>query len=397
MTPAAGSPTSVSRPAPHLVTDTFRERCYTCFRPLQACFCDTIPSIDNHAHVLILQHVKERFHAFNTARIVRQALRNCDLLVDQTTRLASAKLPLHKSTGVLYPGPNSRLLSDLSVAERPSQLIILDGTWHHAKTFMQQIPVLQQLPRYCLNPAAPSNYRIRKEPTESSLSTVEATVEALRTLEPETNGFDQLLQAFDGMIDEHLQRSQQSGRLRLKKRPWTPPTNIPATLVDDLPNVVVAYGEAAHGENGVRQKHREPIYWVAQRLGSGETFERAIRPNRPLTAEFLAHLELAEADFATARTPAEFCTAWHNFLRPTDTLAVFNDSTLQLLTVAGAAKPRSVTLKSVNLRQNCSTLDEMLAMLKLIPPDVSHKGRAGKRLANAIAYANYLHCFGRPQ
>lgn len=394
MTFDARSTTPLPRPAPHLVTDQFRERCYTCYRPQAVCFCDTIPSIDNRTHVLILQHVKERFHAFNTARIVRQALRNCDLLVDQTKRLARAELPLHQSTGVLYPGVNAKLLSDLPASERPAQLIILDGTWHHAKTFMRQIPTLQKLPRYCLNPAAPSNYRIRKEPTESALSTVEATVEALRTLEPETKGFDKLLRAFDGMIDEHLLHSEKSGRLRIPKRPWKPPANIPAVLIDDLPNVVVAYGEAARGLNGQRQKNREPIYWTAQRLGTGETFELAIRPRRPVEAEFLTHLELSAADFANAVAPADFRDAWQKFLRPTDTLAVFNDSTLRLLTTIDAEVPSSVTLKSVNLRQDCKTLDALVSMLELIPPRVAHKGRAGKRLASAIAYVKHLHNLG---
>ena len=185
-------------------------------------------------------------------------------------------------------------------------------------------------------------------------------------------------------------------RLRLSKRPGKPSANIPAVLIDDLTNVVVAYGEAAHGLNGVRQKHREPIYWVAQRLGTGESFECAIKPRRQLDAKFLTHLELSAADFADALPPAEFRTAWQHFLRPTDTLAVFNDSTLRLLDTVDAVRSPSVTLKSVNLRHNCSTLDELLVKLGLSPQDIPHHGRAGKRLAKAIAYTNYLHDLGSP-
>ena len=64
-----------------------RHRCYACFRPQSDCFCDTIPLIDNQMDVLILQHTRERFHAFNTARIVHKALRNSRLLVGHTRNL----------------------------------------------------------------------------------------------------------------------------------------------------------------------------------------------------------------------------------------------------------------------------------------------------------------------
>ena len=59
-----------------------RERCYQCFRPMSLCFCEAIPQIDNRTDVLILQHVGERFHPFNTARIVQKALRRCHLIAD---------------------------------------------------------------------------------------------------------------------------------------------------------------------------------------------------------------------------------------------------------------------------------------------------------------------------
>lgn len=360
---------------------------------MATCFCDVIPSIDNRTHILILQHVKERFHAFNTARIVKHALRNSALIVDQTSKLASTELPFDASTGVLYPGPGARLLSDVPAIERPQQLVILDGTWHHAKTFMRQIPALQNLPRYRLDPASPSNYRIRKEPSESALSTLEATVEALQALEPETAGVDQLLRAFDRMIDTQVQHPRQAGRLRLRNRPWNPPANIPYVLIQNIANVVVAYGEATYGRDDRRQK-QQPVYWVAQRLGTGESFECAIQSPTAETPEFLKLLDLHQNDMAQALPAEDFCRAWHEFLRPTDTIAVFNESTARLLASVGADCAPAVFMKSVNVKRDCRTLDEVLMSLKLTPPEVPQKGRAGRRLANAIAFARYLHELG---
>jgi DTW domain-containing protein YfiP len=178
-------------------------RCYSCFRPKEICFCDWIPTIDNQTEVLILQHRRERFHRFNTARIVQRALRNSQLLADHTRNLAN-RLELKPRAGLLYPGPTATPLADLPQDQRPQQLVVLDGTWHQTKTLLRDIPALQSLPRYQLAPAAPSRYRIRLVPSAMALSTIEATVGALRLLEPETLGLDRLLQAFEKMVDMQL-------------------------------------------------------------------------------------------------------------------------------------------------------------------------------------------------
>ncbi|MDG2126522.1 MAG: DTW domain-containing protein [Fuerstiella sp.] len=369
----------------------YRERCYVCYRPRAACFCDAIPSVDNRTHILILQHVKERFHAFNTARIVKQALRNSAMLVDQTANLAGATLPLNTSTGVLYPGPDAQLLSDLPISRRPAQLIILDGTWHHARTLMRDITALHGLPRYCLAPAAPSTYRIRKEPTESAVSTLEATVQALQILEPETQGIDLLLTAFDRMIDDQIKHPRQIGRLRRTTGPPRPTVNIPSAIVHDIDNVVVAYGEASFGARGKQQADQFPVYWVAQRLGTGESFECAIQPRQPVRAGFLQYLQLCEKDFEQSLSTEAFRKAWKDFVRPTDTLCVYNESTGRLLNRVDASPVPSVILKSINVHTGSRKLHNVIRSLKLTPPTVPQKGRAGTRLANAIAFARYLH------
>jgi DTW domain-containing protein YfiP len=180
-----------------------RDRCYACYRPAVDCFCNVIPTIANKTKVLILQHMRERAHPFNTARIVHRALENSSLLVDHTINLAT-KLVLKPGAGLLYPGPDAALLDHLPVGQRPQQLVIVDGTWHHAKTLLRDIPQLHGLPRYKLAPSSPSRYRLRREPSAVYLSTLEATVAALRVLEPATWGLDQLIAAFDCMVERQL-------------------------------------------------------------------------------------------------------------------------------------------------------------------------------------------------
>ncbi|HTN74640.1 MAG TPA: DTW domain-containing protein, partial [Pirellulaceae bacterium] len=82
------------------------------------CYCAAIPSIDNRTEIIILQHRRERFHPFNTARIVQRALRKSRLLIGHTQQFA-ARLDLPPDTGLLYPGDDATLLSDLPTSEHP--------------------------------------------------------------------------------------------------------------------------------------------------------------------------------------------------------------------------------------------------------------------------------------
>jgi DTW domain-containing protein YfiP len=372
-----------------------RERCYGCFRPLGDCFCSEIPTIDNRTEVLIVQHMRERFHPFNTARIVRKALRNSRLIAAHTRDLA-ASLSFEPGAALLYPGSEATLLSELPASERPRQLVILDGTWHHAKTLVRDIPALAQLPRYRLAPAAPSRYQIRREPSAMSLSTVEATIAALEVLEPDTRGFDQLMNAFLAMIDHQLAHPKSEFGGRSNKRRKRNCGNIPSALLSDLNHVVVAYGESASREPGSERVPRLPVYWVAERLGTGERFACAIEPRFPLNEAFLAHLELDREAFRNALSIEEAQIAWQAFQRPGDTLAVYNQGVARLLELISAVPTPCLVLKSVdyNARQRYGTLDELLLAEGIAVGASRHPGRAGKRLANVAAFVRHLNALG---
>lgn len=374
---------------------SFRERCYDCFRPLEGCYCAAIPSVDNQTQVLILQHRRERFHPFNTARIVRKALNNSQLLVDHTRRLAT-RLVLRPGAGLLFPGPSATLITDLPAELRPEQLVVLDGTWDNVKTMLRDIPPLQALPRYGLAPSSPSRYRIRREPRAECLSTVEATVAALRVLEPETRGLDQLLEAFNHMVERQLAHPKSLlGDRRYLSRNRTY-RNIPLSLLGNLHNVVVAYGESTCGGPGCEDGPRSPLYWVAERLGTGERFACAIHPEVPLEDSLLRHLELSREDFSHAFSLAEAQSAWRAFQRSTDVLAVYNSSTAHLLAQLSTLPAPCLVLKSVdfNPERRYSRLDELVDGERLASAPPQHLGRAGRRLANAVALVRHLNALG---
>lgn len=373
------------------VVPAYRDRCLGCFRPQRNCYCAAIPVIDNQTEVLILQHRRERFHPFNTARMVHRALRNSNLLVDHTPELA-ARLRLRPRAGLLYPGPGAELLENVPVDQRPEQLVVIDGTWHHAKTLVRDLSALHNLPRYGLAPTEPSRYRIRREPSAMLLSTVEATVAALRTLEPETRGLDQLLGAFYSMIENQLAHPNCKNGWRRNAARHQGGRNIPSALLGNLDHVVVAYGESVADDASRKAAARVPVYWTAQRLGTGERFTCAIQSHVPLPASMLAHFELTAEHFAGALPLEEARAAWQAFQRPSDVFAVYNQGTARLLGKIANRSTECLVLKAVdfNPQQRYGTLDEIVTAEQLTVAPSQHPGRSGKRLASIVALIGHL-------
>jgi DTW domain-containing protein YfiP len=367
-----------------------RERCYECFRPKNACFCEAIPSIDNRTNVLILQHVCERYHAFNTARIVHKALQRCELLVDHNRNFAGRSLPIAPNAGLLYLHSDAKLLDDLAPHERPDQLVIIDGTWHQAKTIVRDTPQLSSLPCYRLSPTSPGQYRIRREPDAQSLSTVEATVAALRALEPETAGMAQLLRAFHQMVETQLGHPETHAVWRSRKDRDRRVRKIPRALEQDGVDLVVAYGEATPSMPGLSSPTTpRPINWIAQRIRTGERFASCIQPLQPLTDLQLKYMRLEVTDFDEALTPTEFRAKWDDFIQPKDVVAVYHDRTKQLLAGIQATPPRSLVLKAIfrpfHPTNRFRSLDELLQIEEIPPPSPRGKSRAEERLEMAIA------------
>jgi len=371
---------------------TTSERCWTCFRPSRMCFCDSLKPIEHRTSVLILQHRRERSHPFNTARIVHESLNRCELMVGYNHELADRfdAAVLHPSVGVLYPSDDAVLLDELPIEQRPEQLVILDGTWHQAKTLYRDIPRLQSMPRYRLAPSSPGRYRIRREPNEHALSTLEATVAALQALEPENTDLHQLIKTFDRMIGEQIdQHAAPPLNWRRNERRRRGSANIPRVLAGDLDRVVVAYGERDLAGP-------VPVYWTAQRLGTGESFRCAIRSDCFDDDHFMSYLNLDELTIRSAVDMDEFRRLWRAFLRPSDQLAIYHSGTSRLLENVDAAFAPVTILKSVNVsaelnRDTVRIADAGEASVAM----AVETSRASVRLQTAIEYVHQLNSLCR--
>jgi DTW domain-containing protein len=344
-----------------------RTECLTCRRPEPRCVCALRVRVDNRTAVTILQHPRERRHPFNTGRLARESLRNAELHVlqpDERGRLRH-RGPLPAGAALLYPHPDAVELASVPLAQRPRHLIVLDGTWAQARVVYRDDPRLAALPHVALTPAAPSRYRIRREPAPHCLSTIESVAAALAVLEPEAPGLSGLLDAFVAMVDTQADEVGGGARRRRRSRPRRGPI---ARLATEWDRVVVGYAEARRGERGALPSL---VRWAAVRPATGQVFDASVTP----------------------ATVQAFVAGWAAFAGPDAAVACWSHRAAPLLAQVLRAPVDAISLRSAygNVRAGAmGYLDDLTARegCVVVPQPVA--GRAGERLGHALALATFL-------
>ncbi|KRW59998.1 tRNA-uridine aminocarboxypropyltransferase [Pseudomonas sp. TTU2014-080ASC] len=183
-----------------------RLHCPRCTRPVDHCLCPLIPSLPSRSRVLILQHHSEAKHALNTARLAALGLQNSDLLVGEVFEDLPQRL---QQSGyapyLLFPGDQTQPIAEVASRQalQPVLLVVPDGTWRKARKLLHLNPLLATLPRMALPAGLESRYRLRKAPMAGAVSTIEAIVESLNTLEAPVR-FDALLKPFEALIEGQI-------------------------------------------------------------------------------------------------------------------------------------------------------------------------------------------------
>lgn len=377
------------------MSSQFRAFCYRCFRPEKLCLCPFVESVDNRTGIQILQHPRERFHPFNSARLLALSLRQCRVRVAyrngvHSKRVACAMV-LPENTALLYPRSDAVSLPELSL--RPSNLLLLDGTWSQAHRLYMDNPWLAELPCVTLPQAEPSLFRIRREPKPHCLSTLEAAVRALRIVEPATRGLDSLLAAFVRMNEDQVRSRRAVTRVPRRKRGRRRAERVVPAALRDGQRLVLVYGESAQLQTRSQRRVAQPFQWVAVRPSTGEVFERFVRPARGApTAEYLRCTGLSHADLAATVPMSTVVREFVDFLGPDGTLACWHASTARMarLMVPGAS---AVVLKHVyanRTRARVGTLEQVIEREGLEVAHLTVAGRAAARLASAAAVWRWI-------
>jgi DTW domain-containing protein YfiP len=366
-----------------------RETCTRCRRPESVCLCSAIVSVANRTPVTIVQHMRERHHPFNTARIAELALDQCDLVIAWDGEVADPEFA--RGTALLYPGPDAIDLGSLAPAERPKRLVVLDGTWPHAKGMYKRHAWLRALPTVSLSPTKPSAYAIRREPAEHCLSSVESIAAALALIEPDNVSIPNVLTGFHALVSSQVNRdrSGDASPRRVKRNRLAQAEQ----LRQRAAHVVVVYAETTPPKGHARADDRDVLQLTAVRIATGETFD-ALGQVRVMPDERqMARIGLSEEAVRDALDAASMAATWAEFVRPTDLFVAWSFSTVEAALARMGAPQRVMRLKSVygNVRRDArGRADEMVAREGLRIPVLAVRGRAADRLANAVALARWL-------
>jgi DTW domain-containing protein YfiP len=223
---------------------------------------DRVVRMHPRTRVLILQHPQEQDVLLGTAPLVEATLDRSVVRVGLSW--ASLAHALEDDTvdparwAVMYRGSLGRQLTtaeenapfvllDRKIKSRkPDELpidglVILDGTWSQAKSMWWRNAWLLKLNRVILHPKAPSAYgRLRKQPSNQHVSTLEATALALDGLGEEPDVGEQLRKVFRTLC----QRARDAGVSNRTER--------------DAPEALAVVKSVAEGKPVAKRSPRRP-------------------------------------------------------------------------------------------------------------------------------------------
>ena len=373
-----------------------RAVCARCRRPEVVCYCRFATRIETRTRVVILQHPRERDVAINTARIAPLCLPNAELHVGIDW---SERPDFDDRTAILlYPGPGARDIE----AEPPSgavTLVVVDGTWSQTKSVVRDNPRLAALPRYAFRPASPSDYRIRKEPHDDCVSTIEALAHVLGVLEGDPERMRGLLAPFGAMVDAQLafiaRREGRHPRFVRKRRlvpKRDPRERLPRELLERWDDLVCISGEANAWPYGTRERAENPdeiVHVAAERVATGERFDVIVRPRGALSPSVSFQIGVPRERILAGATRDALEVAWARFVRPSDVACTWGTYASKLF------RPRTsahVDVRRAARRWACAkvgTLDALLERLA-VHVELPAAPRANRRLGQLVAVVRRL-------
>lgn len=373
-----------------------RPTCLRCRRPISACWCGGLTPVSTRTRVVFLQHPRESRVAIGTARMAHLGLMASELHegVEFAGHPRVEELLLRPGTALLFPGEGA--VSPESLAQPPETLLVIDGTWPQARKMLSLNPALRALPRIGFRPRRPGNYRIRREPAEHCVATIEAVVEVLAALERDEERFAPLLKAFESMVDHQIAAAAaRTGPPRRRLKPADPWWESPSApdLEALWPNLVAVAAEAnAHRRDSGVPGRPELVHLAAVRLASGDLFNAFLAPRRPLAPGAPHHLEVTREDLLGGGTVDGELARWTDFVGSSGILAGWGNFAVEQLSQEAwrpASPPMDLRLLAAHrLKRRPGSAEAALAALGGVPERGARlPGRAGR---TAFAVAGFL-------
>lgn len=179
--------------------------------------CKYVQKVDTNTEFIILMHPKEFKKTKNgTGRFTHLSLPNSKLYIgiDFNNHPYITKLLADKDTNcfVLYPHVNSIKLNTQTIAEenKKNVIFIIDSTWPCSKKILAVSKNINNLPKLSFEHSKTSAFKIKTQPNEYCLSTIESTLCILELLNfhkienIEQNSLENFLQPFEEMVEYQL-------------------------------------------------------------------------------------------------------------------------------------------------------------------------------------------------
>ena len=369
---------------------------------MRACYCAHLVSLPTRTRVVILQHPRERDMPIGTARMATLCLPSSELHVgidwSSSAALERAISDPERPAVLLYPGEGAADLKQ-DPPKGPCTLVVLDGTWWQARKLLRSNPKLEALPRVAFVPEKPSEYRIRREPQDTYVSTIEALAEVLPLLEPDApeGTFQALMQPFRAMVDRQIECEATMPKVHggpTRKRAKLRKNSL-AKLRERASDLVCVTIEASawarrHGEAPAVED--ELVYLAAHRVATGETLAVAVRPTHGFAPNTLSQTELDEATLAGAVSLEELLRQTGVFFGENDVICTWGNHAAAI--AAKVLPPTRFDLRQIardRAQGNVGPMASVLASLggsAAVFPTVA--GRSGRRLGELVAIARGL-------
>ncbi|XPF95519.1 tRNA-uridine aminocarboxypropyltransferase [Colwellia sp. RE-S-Sl-9] len=190
-----------------------RECCPLCLRAKSACICHLFTEIINDIHVVVLQHPTEVKQTKGTITLLANSLVNCTVIVGEVFKenaeLTEILSLYQNEIALLYPSENAKTLTNEmvkcdKVLNSIKCIILIDGTWKKSYKMYMLNDFLHGMPHLTLPDDIESKYHIRKTQKAQALSSLEACVYALSSIETNSNKYKPLLNRFSQFNDFQL-------------------------------------------------------------------------------------------------------------------------------------------------------------------------------------------------
>lgn len=194
-----------------------REVCFKCYRPKSSCMCSHIQRIETKTKFVILMHPKEFRKTKNgTGHFTNLTLKNSEIYIgiDFTNHKRVNEIIENKDTNsyVLYPGDESIDLNTNTIGstDKTNVIFIIDATWPCSKKMLRLSHNLKDLPRVSFQYTKKSDFKIKTQPNQYCLSTIESTLCVLMLLTKHNlenisqKEFDNFLNPFSKMVDYQI-------------------------------------------------------------------------------------------------------------------------------------------------------------------------------------------------